>query len=190
MKTHKIVLLSGDGIGPEISEVSKKILKKLSDKFKFNLELKEELFGGVAYERYGEPAPKKTLESCKSSDAILLACVGDFKYDSLPRDLRPETGLLKLRSELNLFANIRPVKIRPSLVNASSLKKEVIENVDLIVVRELTGGIYFGEPRGIEEMSDGQRKGINTEVYSTNEILRLGEVGFEITKKEKKLCIQ
>ncbi len=149
MLTHKIVLLSGDGIGPEISEVSKKILLKLSDKFNFNIEIEEELFGGIAFEKFEDPAPKSTLDKCKSCDAVLLACVGDSKYDQLPRELRPESGLLKLRSELNLFANIRPVKIRNSLIESSTLKKEVIQNVDLIVVRELTSGIYFGEPRGI-----------------------------------------
>ena len=188
MKKYKIVLLSGDGIGPEISEVSKKILLKLSKKLDFNIEIREELFGGIAYEKYGEPAPKETLESCKSSDAVLLACVGDFKYDSLPRELRPETGLLKLRSELELFANIRPVKIRKSLINSSTLKKEVIENVDLIVVRELTGGIYFGEPRGIIN-TENDRRGFNTMTYSTSEIRRITNVAIRIAKKRnKKVC--
>ena len=184
MNNYKIVLLSGDGIGPEISNVSKKLLSKLSEKYKFNFELKEELFGGIAYEQKGLPAPQETLESCKSSDAVLLACVGDIKYDSLSRDLRPETGLLKLRSELNLFANIRPVKIRRSLLNASSLRKEIIENVDLIVVRELTGGIYFGEPRGIVNIS-GEKKGFNTMTYSASEIKRITDVAIKITKKKK-----
>ena len=188
MKKYKIVLLSGDGIGPEISEVSKKILLKLSKKLDFNIEIREELFGGIAYEKYGEPAPKETLESCKSSDAVLLACVGDFKYDSLPRELRPETGLLKLRSELELFANIRPVKIRKSLINSSTLKKEVIENVDLIVVRELTGGIYFGEPRGIINI-ENDRRGFNTMTYSTSEIRRITNVAISIAKnRNKKVC--
>ena len=188
MNNYKIVLLSGDGIGPEISNVSKRLLSKLSEKYKFNFELKEELFGGIAYEKKGSPAPQETLESCKSSDAVLLACVGDIKYDSLSRDLRPETGLLKLRSELNLFANIRPVKIRRSLLNASSLRKEIIENVDLIVVRELTGGIYFGEPRGIVNIS-GEKKGFNTMTYSASEIKRITDVAIKITKKRNnKIC--
>ena len=185
MNNYKIVLLSGDGIGPEISNVSKRLLSKLSEKYKFNFELKEELFGGIAYEQKGLPAPEETLESCKSSDAVLLACVGDIKYDSLSRDLRPETGLLKLRSELNLFANIRPVKIRRSLLNASSLRKEIIETVDLIVVRELTGGIYFGEPRGIEPIKNNERKGINTHTYTTTEIKRIAKVAFDLAKKRK-----
>ena len=188
MNNYKIVLLSGDGIGPEISNVSKKLLIKLSEKYKFNFELKEELFGGIAYEKKGSPAPQETLENCKSSDAILLSCVGDEKYDSLSRELRPETGLLKLRSELNLFANIRPVKIRKSLLNASTLRQEIIENVDLIVVRELTGGIYFGKPRGIVNIA-GEQKGFNTMTYSSSEIKRITEVAIKITKKRNnKIC--
>jgi len=188
MNNYNIVLLSGDGIGPEISNVSKKLLSKISEKYKFNFTLKEELFGGIAYEKKGSPAPQETLEICKSSDAVLLACVGDPKYDSLSRDLRPEKGLLKLRSELNLFANIRPVKIRKSLLNASSLRQEIIENVDLIVVRELTGGIYFGEPRGIVNIS-GEKKGFNTMTYSSNEIKRITDVAIKIAKKRKnKIC--
>ena len=188
MNNYKIVLLSGDGIGPEISNVSKRLLRKLSEKYKFNFELKEELFGGIAYEKKGSPAPKETLDTCKSSDAVLLACVGDTKYDSLTRNLRPETGLLKLRSELNLFANIRPVKIRKSLLNASTLRQEIIENVDLIVVRELTGGIYFGEPRGIVNTL-GERRGFNTMTYSSNEIKRITDVAIKIAKKrDYKIC--
>ena len=184
MKNYKIVLLSGDGIGPEISEVSKKILSKISERFDFNITIQEELFGGIAYEKCGEPAPKKTLDSCKSSDAILLACVGDFKYDSLQRELRPESGLLKLRSELELFANIRPVKIRNPLINASTIKKEVIRNVDLIVVRELTGGIYFGEPRGIININN-DKKAFNTMTYGTSEIKRITDVAINVAKKRR-----
>ena len=188
MKSYNVVLLSGDGIGPEISDVSKRILNKLSKKHNFNIEIKEELFGGIAFEKFGEPAPNDMLNKCKASDAVLLACVGDTKYDSLERRLRPESGLLKLRSELNLFANIRPVKIRSSLINASSLKKEVIENVDLIVVRELTGGIYFGEPRGIIK-GDKNQRGFNTMSYSSKEIERITEVAINISRKRsKKIC--
>jgi len=188
MQTHKIVLLSGDGIGPEISEVSKKILLKLSEKFNFNIEIEEELFGGIAFEKFEDPAPKITLDKCKSCEAVLLACVGDSKYDQLPRELRPESGLLKLRSDLNLFANIRPVKIRNSLVEASSLKREIIKNVDLVVVRELTSGIYFGEPRGIIK-NKNQERAFNTMVYNTEEIKRITEVAIQIAKKRNnKIC--
>ena len=188
MKKFKIVLLSGDGIGPEISEVSKKILKKVSKKHYFDLEIKEQLFGGIAYEKYGVPAPEETLDQCKQSDAILLACVGDIKYDSLPRELRPETGLLKLRSELNLFANIRPVKIRKSLIDSSTLKQEIVQNVDLIVVRELISGIYFGKPRGYITESKVP-KAFNTMVYDSCEIEEITNIAMKIAnKRSKKIC--
>ena len=188
MKKYKIVLLSGDGIGPEISEVAKKVLKKLSIKHNFDIEINEQLFGGIAYEKYGVPAPEDTLDQCKKSDAVLLACVGDIKYDSLPRELRPESGLLKLRSALNLFANIRPVKIRKSLIDSSSLKKEIVENVDLVVVRELISGIYFGKPRG--HVTDTKfKKAFNTMVYDTSEIERITEIAIKIAnKRKKKIC--
>ena len=185
MNQYNIVLLSGDGIGAEISEVSVNILKKITNKFNFDITINEELFGGVAIDQFGVPSPEQTIKSCKESDAVLLACVGDTKYDSLERSVRPETGLLKLRAELNLFANIRPVKIRKSLINSSSLKKEIIEGVDLIVVRELTGGIYFGEPRGIIKSNDEQ-KGFNTMSYKSSEIKRITEVAIEIAKKRSK----
>lgn len=188
MKRYKVVLLSGDGIGPEISEISITILKKLSKKYGFNLDIKEEYFGGIAYEKHNDPAPKEILDQCKASDAVLLACVGDVKYDTLPRELRPESGLLKLREALNLFANIRPVKIRKSLLDSSSLKKEVIENVDLIVVRELIGGIYFGQPRG-QIMNTKLKKAFNTMVYDSNEIERITEVAIKIAnQRSKKIC--
>ena len=188
MKKHKIVLLSGDGIGPEISKVSKEILYRLSEKFKFDLEINEKLFGGIAYEEFNDPAPKVTLDECKSCDAVLLACVGDSKFDNLPREQKPEYGLLKLRSELNLFANIRPVKIRKSLINSSSLKKDVIKNVDLVVVRELTSGIYFGEPRGIIKNKKEERA-FNTMVYTSSEIERITDVAIQISKKRaRKIC--
>ena len=188
MKNYKIVLLSGDGIGPEISEIAKKIIYKLSEKSNFNIHIQEESFGGIAYEKYGDPAPQRTIEQCKSSDAILLACVGDYKYDALSREHKPETGLLKLRSELELFANIRPVKIREPLIKASSLKKEIVKDVDLVVVRELTGGIYFGEPRGIIEIKD-QKRGFNTMTYSSSEIERITNIAIKIAeKRDKKIC--
>ncbi|KGF89685.1 MULTISPECIES: 3-isopropylmalate dehydrogenase [Prochlorococcus] len=188
MNKYKIVLLAGDGIGPEISDVSKKVLKKLSKKHNFDIEIIEKLFGGIAYEKYRNPAPDETLDQCKKSDAVLLACVGDIKYDSLAREFRPESGLLKLRSALNLFANIRPVKIRKSLIDASTLKKEIVENVDLIVVRELIGGIYFGKPRG--HISNTEiPKAFNTMVYDSAEIERITEIAIKIAhQRNKKIC--
>ncbi len=188
MKRYKVVLLSGDGIGPEISEISIKILRKLSKKYGFKFDINEEHFGGIAYEKHNDPAPKETLDQCKDSDAVLLACVGDVKYDTLPRELRPESGLLKLREALNLFANIRPVKTRKSLLDSSSLKEEVIENVDLIVVRELIGGIYFGQPRG-QIMNTKLKKAFNTMVYDSTEIKRITEVAIKIAnQRRKKIC--
>ena len=188
MKKYKIVLLSGDGIGPEISEVSKNVLKKLSKNHNFDIEIIEKLFGGIAYEKYGTPAPDETLDQCKKSDAVLLACVGDIKYDSLERELRPESGLLKLRSTLNLFANIRPVKIRKSILDASTLKKEIVEHVDLIVVRELIGGIYFGKPRG-HITNTKIPKAFNTMVYDSTEIERITEIAIKIAnQRNKKIC--
>ena len=188
MKKYKIVLLSGDGIGPEISEVSKKILKKVSRKYSFEIEINEQLFGGIAYKKQGVPAPEETLDQCKRSDAVLLACVGDIKYDSLPRELRPESGLLKLRSALNLFANIRPVKIRKSLIDSSTLKKEIVENVDLVVVRELISGIYFGKPRG-HITNTKVPKAFNTMVYDASEIERITQIAIKVAKqRNKKIC--
>ena len=188
MNKYKITLLSGDGIGPEISEVTKQILKKLTKKHDFDVEISEKLFGGIAYEKYGIPAPKDTLDECQKSDAVLLACVGDKKFDSLPRELRPESGLLKLRSTLNLFANIRPVKIRKSLIDSSTLKREIIENVDLVVVRELISGIYFGKPRGYITNTK-VTKAFNTMVYDSFEVERITEIAMKIAKQRKsKIC--
>ncbi len=183
----KILLLPGDGIGPEVNEALKQVVNIIDSYTNVNLDINEDLIGGASYDKYKEPITDKVLDKAREADAIILGSVGGPQYDALPFKLKPERGLLKLRKELDLYANIRPAKVFSPLKDASSLKSEIVEGMDIIVLRELTGGIYFGEPRGIEEMSDGQRKGINTEVYSTNEILRLGEVGFEIAKKRKKI---
>ncbi len=188
MRKYRIALLPGDGIGPEITLVAEKLLKAASQKHGFELIITREPFGGEAIEATGSPLPLSTLETCKSSDAVLLAAIGNPKFDTLPREKRPETGLLSLRSELQLFANIRPVKIYPALINASSLKSEIIKNVDLIVVRELTGGIYFGEPKGRIE-SDDDIRAFNTMTYSKKEIERVTKVAFELAKdRRSKLC--
>tara|TARA_Y100001968_G_scaffold27523_1_gene21448 strand:+ start:1842 stop:2921 length:1080 start_codon:yes stop_codon:yes gene_type:complete len=188
MKSYKITLLPGDGIGPEITTVTQKILDLVAKKFDFELKYKEMPFGGSAIEAEGNPLPDKTLEECKNSDAILLAAIGDPKYDNLPREIRPETGLLKLRSSLDLFANLRPVKIIPSLTKASSLKEEFVKKVDLIVVRELTSGIYFGEPKGRIKTEKGERA-FNTMTYDSEEIKRIAEIAFKLAKqRNKKVC--
>ena len=188
MRQHKIVLLPGDGIGPEITSVTKNLLEAVGKINGFNLIFDQHHFGGSAIELTGSPLPDETLAACKKSDAVLLAAIGDPKYDSFPREKRPETGLLSLRSGLELFANIRPVKIWDSLVESSSLKSEVIKGVDLIVVRELTGGIYFGKPKGRIKNESGERA-FNTMSYSTSEIDRIAEIAFEIAKSRTgKVC--
>ena len=188
MRNYKIALIPGDGIGPEISKVVKTLLKVVSNKYYFELTFEEVLLGGSAIDQTGDPLPQSTLDICKDSDAILMAAIGNPKYDSLTREKRPETGLLNLRSSLNLFANIRPVKIIPELADSSSLKKEIMKDVDLIVVRELTGGIYFGKPNGRIQTKEGIRA-FNTMSYSDWEIKRIAEVAFEIANmRSKKVC--
>ncbi len=182
-----ILLLPGDGIGPEVTHPVNKIINCLNNYTSVDFSVDEDLVGGCSYDKHETPITEKVISKAKASDGILLGSVGGPQYDNLPFEYKPERGLLKLRKELDLFANIRPAKVFDCLTDASSLKKEVIQNMDIIVLRELTGGIYFGEPRGIVKLEDGQRKGINTEVYTTNEIIRLGRVGFEIAAMRKKI---
>ncbi|OSO94272.1 3-isopropylmalate dehydrogenase [Cylindrospermopsis raciborskii CENA303] len=186
---HSITLLPGDGIGPEIMEVAVDVLKLVGKQFKLNFQFETALIGGAAIDETGEPLPSHTLETCRRSDAVLLAAIGGYKWDSLPANKRPEAGLLGLRAGLELFANLRPAKILPQLIDASTLKPEVVEGVDIMVVRELTGGIYFGKPKGIFATETGERRGVNTMVYSESEIERIGRVAFETAQKRSgKLC--
>ena len=188
-QTYRITLLAGDGIGPEIMSVAVDVLKQIGRKEDINFEFTEALVGGCAIDETGSPLPDETLATCRASDAVLLASIGGYKWDSLPRAQRPETGLLGLRSGLGLFANLRPAAILPQLLSASSLKPEVVEGVDIMVVRELTGGIYFGQPKGIFETEDGQQRGVSTMVYDSSEIDRIGRVAFETAQKRGgKLC--
>ena len=188
MNQYRVVLLPGDGIGPEISEVTKKLLLAISNKHCFKISFDENLLGGSAIDQTGSPLPKKTLDAAKNCDAVLMAAIGNPIYDSLPREKRPETGLLQLRAGLDLFANIRPVKVWPSLINASTLKTEIVNNVDLMVVRELTGGIYFGEPKGRIKTETGERA-FNTMTYSSEEIKRITKVAFDLAlTRSKKVC--
>jgi 3-isopropylmalate dehydrogenase len=188
-KQHKITLLPGDGIGPEIMSVAVQVLKAIASKYNLELTFMEALIGGAAIDETGEPLPAATLEACRQSDAVLLAAIGGYKWDNLPRQQRPETGLLALRSGLGLFANLRPATILPQLIDASSLKREVVEGVDIMVVRELTGGIYFGQPKGIFTTETGEQRGVNTMAYSVSEIDRIARVGFETARKRRgKLC--
>ena len=161
----------------------------MKQKFGFDAELESATFGGAGYDEFGHPLPDSTLTLCKESDAILLGSVGGPKYDQLERDLRPERGLLGLRSKLELFSNLRPAILYPQLASASSLKAEIVSGLDIMIVRELTGGIYFGQPRGIRELDDGQRQGFNTLVYSENEIERIARSAFDIAMvRNKQLC--
>ena len=181
----KIAVLPGDGIGPEIVAQAVKVLKALN----IGLEMEEAPIGGAGYEAAGDPLPEATLKLAKEADAVLLGAVGDWKYDKLERHLRPERGLLRIRKELNLFANLRPALLYPELASASTLKPEVVSGLDIMIVRELTGDIYFGQPRGISTLENGEREGINTMRYSESEIKRIGRVAFDIAmKRNKKVC--
>ncbi|MGB3189832.1 MAG: 3-isopropylmalate dehydrogenase [Limnoraphis sp.] len=188
-QNYRITLLPGDGIGPEIMAVAVDVLKAVGQQLEITFDFQEALIGGVAIDATGEPLPAASLEQCRQSDAVLLAAIGGYKWDNLPRHQRPETGLLALRAGLGLFANLRPATILPHLVDASSLKREVVEGVDIMVVRELTGGVYFGQPKGIFETETGEKRGVNTMAYTESEIDRIGRVGFETAKKRGgKLC--
>ncbi|RNC89020.1 MAG: 3-isopropylmalate dehydrogenase [Synechococcus sp. YX04-3] len=188
MAQHRVVLLPGDGIGPEITAVARQLLEAVSQRHGFELCFDEQLIGGSAIDACGEPLPASTLDACKAADAVLLAAIGSPRFDNLPRDKRPETGLLGLRSGMALFANLRPVKIVPALIGASSLRPEVIEGVDLMVVRELTGGIYFGQPKG-RIQADGEERGFNTMTYSSSEVDRIARVAFDLARERRgNLC--
>ncbi|GBE90627.1 3-isopropylmalate dehydrogenase [Nostoc cycadae] len=188
-QNYRITLLPGDGIGPEIMAVAVDVLKVVGTKFDIEFAFQEALIGGAAIDATGEPLPTATLDTCRNSDAVLLAAIGGYKWDNLPSHQRPEAGLLGLRAGLGLFANLRPAQILPQLIDASTLKREVVEGVDIMVVRELTGGIYFGKPKGIFETETGEKRGVNTMVYSESEIERIGRVAFETARKRSgKLC--
>ncbi len=181
-----ILLLPGDGIGSEVTNESIKILNFLNERENLGLEFEEALFGGACLDANNIPITDETIEIAKGSDAVLMGAVGGPKWDELPHEIRPERGLLRIRKELDAFANLRPAVVFGPLKNASTLKNEVVEGVDIMVVRELTGGIYFGTPRGIENIGGGEKKGTNTLSYTTNEIKRIAKVAFEISSKRGK----
>ncbi len=185
----KIAILPGDGIGPEIVAEAVKVLDCLRDEYGFAAELESAPVGGAGYDAAGQPLPDATLTLCREADAVLLGAVGGPQYDALPRELRPERGLLGLRSALQLFSNLRPAVLYPQLAGASSLKPEIVAGLDLMIVRELTGGIYFGQPRGIRERENGEREGYNTLVYAEHEIERIARSAFDVAmKRNKRLC--
>ena len=184
----KIAVLPGDGIGQEIVAEAVKVIKALQADG-LDVEMKDGLVGGTAYDATGTPLPEETLTLAKESDAILLGAVGGYKWESLDISVRPEKGLLGLRAELDLFANLRPAILYPQLADASTLKPEVVSGLDIMIVRELTGGIYFGQPRGVRTLDSGERQGYNTLVYKESEVERIAEVAFDIARKRgSKVC--
>ena len=185
VKKRKILLLPGDGIGPEVIGEVKKIIEWLNKNKSLDFEIEEGLVGGASFEKHKSPIIDEVFYKALESEAVILGAVGGPKWDNLEFSKRPERALLKLRKELKLFANLRPAICFKQLVNASTLKPEIISGLDIMIVRELTGGIYFGEPRGIVPIENGERKGINTHTYSTSEIHRVARVAFELAKKRK-----
>jgi len=185
----KIAILPGDGIGIEIMAEAVKVIECLNADFGLNAEMENGLIGGAGYDAHGHPLPEQTLQLVKAADAVMLGAVGGYKWESLDIAVRPEKGLLGLRSELELFANLRPAILYPQLADASTLKPEVVSGLDIMIVRELTGGIYFGQPRGVRTLDDGQRQGYNTLVYSESEVARIGRNAFDIAmKRDRRLC--
>ncbi len=184
-KTHKLTILPGDGIGPEVMGEVRKVIAWLEKKGGMGFEIHEDKIGGSAYDAYGMPFADQTLEACRKSDAVIMGAVGGPKWDGVDYAKRPEAGLLRMRKELGLFANLRPALVFDALAEASTLKTEIVKGLDILIVRELIGGVYFGEPRGIEDLGGGERRGVNTQVYTTSEIKRIGRVAFELAKKRK-----
>jgi len=179
--SYKIALLPGDGIGPEVTDAAVKVIKSAASRFNLSVEFSEELIGGLSYDRHNSPLTVETLQSCFNSDAVFLGAVGGPKWEKLPHHLKPEAALLKLRKELGLFANIRPAKIYNALIDSSTLKKEVLEGTDFVVLRELTGGIYFGQPRGFDE-----KRGWNTMEYTHDEVERITRMAFKLASGRRK----
>ena len=186
IKKRKLLLLPGDGIGPEVIGEVKKVITWLNKNRSLDFEIDEELVGGSSYDKHGTPITDEVFYKALESEAVILGAVGGPKWDNLEFSKKPERALLKLRKELKLFANLRPAICFKQLVDASSLKPEIVSGLDLMIVRELTGGIYFGEPRGIKPIENGERKGINTHTYTSSEVIRVAKVAFELAQKRNK----
>ena len=186
MATYKIAVLPGDGIGQEVTPEAVRVLKSVARRAGATFEFEEALVGGAAIDATGGPLPPRTLDLCRASHAILFGAVGGPKWENVAHEKRPERGLLAIRKELDLYANLRPAKCFPMLVDASPLKRSVVEGTDLMVVRELTGGLYYGEPRGVEHFADGGARAVNTMAYTSREIERVARVGFEVARKRRK----
>jgi 3-isopropylmalate dehydrogenase len=187
MPTHKLLLLAGDGIGPEVMAEVKKLIAWMNARNMGTFEIEEALVGGSCYDAHGVAITDATMDKARASDAVIFGAVGGPKWDNVPFDARPEAGLLRLRKDLGLFANIRPAVTYPALADASSLKRELVEGLDIVILRELTGGVYFGEPKTITDLGNGQKRAIDTQVYDTYEIERIGRVAFELARARKKL---
>ena len=185
-KNRKLLLLPGDGVGPEVVAEVKKIINWFNNKKSLDFKIEEDLIGGISYEKHKNPITDEVFYKALESEAVILGAVGGPKWDNLEFSKKPERALLKLRKELKLFANLSPAICFKQLVEASSLKSEIVSGLDIMIVRELTGGIYFGEPRGIKPIENGERKGINTHIYTTNEIIRVAKVAFELAQKRNK----
>ena len=189
MSRRRILLLPGDGIGPEVVAQAERVLAAADQRFSLDLLFEHAPVGGAALDAAGAPLPAETLEQARRAEGILLGAVGGPRWDDAPRELRPEQGLLQLRSALDMFANLRPAVLNPALADASTLKREVVEGLDLLFVRELVGGIYFGQPRGVEQLPDGERRGFNTMTYKESEVRRIGRLAFEMARKRRRrLC--
>ena len=185
MSQYSILILPGDGIGAEVMDEVRKIIDWFDSKRGLDFDVIEDLVGGAAYDAHGTPLTDETLADAVSADAVLFGSVGGPKYDDLPFELKPERGLLRLRKEMDLFANLRPAMVFDAMVDSSTLKKEVIAGLDILILRELTGGIYFAEPRGIEELPNGEKKGYDTNLYTTSEIERIGRVAIDLARKRR-----
>jgi 3-isopropylmalate dehydrogenase len=185
MATYNLFLLPGDGIGPEVMAEVEKVAAFLGEAGVARFEIEKGLVGGSAYDAHGKAISEEHMAMAQAADAVIFGAVGGPKWDSVPYDVRPEAGLLRLRKDLALFANLRPAICYPALADASSLKREIVENLDIMIVRELTGGVYFGEPKEIIDLGNGQKRGIDTQVYDTYEIERIGRVAFELARKRR-----
>jgi 3-isopropylmalate dehydrogenase len=185
----KVLMLPGDGIGPEVMGEVRRVMDWMESNRQVSFHTEEDIIGGCCIDAHGVPMKDETVEAAKAADAVLLGAVGGPKWDNVDFDIRPEAGLLRIRKDLGLFANLRPAIVFDALADASSLKREVVAGLDILIVRELTGGIYFGEPRGVEDMPGGGKRGYNTLIYTTPEVERIARVGFELARKRgKKLC--
>jgi len=183
MTTKNILILPGDGIGPEVMAVTRRVLNWFQDNGSLSFNISEDIVGGASIDCHGVPLSEKTLQHAQEADAVLLGAVGGPKWANMSYDIRPEQGLLSLRKELGLFANLRPAIVFDALIDASTLKPEIVKGLDILILRELTGGVYFGEPRGIFDIGNGERRGVNTQVYTTSEIRRIARVAFELARQ-------